>query len=177
MMHHSHGSSQSARLQRPRSLSASLPLTHLHTIPNTAKQTTWPHHCCDSQICCSVSAHCISAACCHSNRGPPIITAIAVKRANFPLESARTENNRATNLQLGSGQVDVGHHLGARVFHLKTRVELQEIEAAVLAVEVLDCTGTYVTHHLSQLHCALRGELALTRAWSWLVLISVYRAG
>ncbi|TNN86769.1 hypothetical protein EYF80_002952 [Liparis tanakae] len=41
-----------------------------------------------------------------------------------------------TDLQLGSRQVDVGHHLGAGVFHLQTRVELQEVEAAILAVEL-----------------------------------------
>lgn len=63
-----------------------------------------------------------------------------------------------TDLQLGSRQVDISHHLSTGVFHLQTRVELQEVEAAVLAVEVLHCTCTDVPHHLSQLHCALRRE-------------------
>ena len=61
-----------------------------------------------------------------------------------------------TDLQLGSRQVDISHHLRTGVFHLQTRVELQEVEAAILAVEILYCTCTDVTHHLSQLHCTLR---------------------
>lgn len=62
------------------------------------------------------------------------------------------------DLQLGSRQVDVSHHLGAGVLHLQTGVELQEVEAAVLAIEVLHCTCADVSHHLSQLHCTLRRE-------------------
>lgn len=60
------------------------------------------------------------------------------------------------DLQLGRRQVDVGHHLGAGVLHLQTGVELQEVEAAVLAVEVLHGPGADVAHHLCQLHCTLR---------------------
>ena len=31
-------------------------------------------------------------------------------------------------LQLTGGEVDIGHHLRARVLHLQTRVQLQEVE-------------------------------------------------
>lgn len=63
-----------------------------------------------------------------------------------------------TDLQLGSRQVDVSHHLRTGVLHLQTGIKLQEVEAAILAVEVLHCTSTDVPHHLSQLHCTLRRE-------------------
>lgn len=65
---------------------------------------------------------------------------------------------RETDLQLGGRQIDVGHHLGAGVLHLQTGIEFQEVEAAILAVEVLYCTCTDVPHHLSKLHCTLRRE-------------------
>ena len=58
-------------------------------------------------------------------------------------------------MQLCGGQVDVGHHFSAGVLHLETRVELQEVEAAVLAVEILHGASAHVAHHLSELHRTL----------------------
>lgn len=63
---------------------------------------------------------------------------------------------READLQLGSGQVDVGHHLGAGMLHLQAGVEFQEVEAAILAVEVFHRARTYVPDHFSQLHCTLK---------------------
>lgn len=54
------------------------------------------------------------------------------------------------HLQLCGGQVDICDHFSARMLHLQAWVQLQEMEAAVLAVQIFHCTGTHVTHGLGQ---------------------------
>lgn len=63
---------------------------------------------------------------------------------------------RFTDLHLSGRQVDISYHLSAGVFHLQTGVELQEVETAILAVEVLHSSCADVTDHLSQPHSALQ---------------------
>lgn len=61
-----------------------------------------------------------------------------------------------TDLQLGSRQIDISHHFSAGVLHLQAGVEFQEVEAAILAVEVLHCTRTDIPNHFSQFYSTLR---------------------
>lgn len=69
-----------------------------------------------------------------------------------------------TDLQLSRRQVDVSHHFSAGVLHLQAGVEFQEVEAAILAVEVLHCACTDVAHHLSQLHSTLKRKDRLLKS-------------
>lgn len=67
--------------------------------------------------------------------------------------------------ELAGWKVDVGDHLGHRVLHLETRVELEECEGVVLiAVEVLHGTGVAVSH----LHG--EGDSSLLHLWPHLWL-------
>lgn len=172
--------SSTTQLSQQRCPSAWLPLTYLHTILNTAERTTWPTVTTTTGSYYTVSARRPSSFTVgsHGDRGPTASAREmkAVERANFvgswtvanclcrtwrkehPFVSSTGGRMRETDLQLGGRQVDISHHLSAGVFHLQTRVELQEVEAAVLAVEILYCTSADIPHHLSQLHCTLRGE-------------------
>ena len=59
-------------------------------------------------------------------------------------------------LQLGSRKVDIRDHFRAGMFHLQAGIQLQEVEAAVLAVEVLDSPRAHVAHRLGQAHGTLQ---------------------
>mgnify|MGYP003688137763 CR=1 FL=1 len=52
-------------------------------------------------------------------------------------------------LKLSSGEVDVSHHLRARMFHLETRIEFQDVEGFhFLVIQEFHGPGTDVLHHL-----------------------------
>lgn len=54
------------------------------------------------------------------------------------------------HLKLSGRQVDISNHFCAGVFHLQTGIQLQEVEAAILAVEIFNCPCTHVAHGLGQ---------------------------
>jgi hypothetical protein len=58
-------------------------------------------------------------------------------------------------LELGRGDVNIGHHLGARVLDLEARVELEEV-VALGRVEILDRAGALVAHELAEAHSRSR---------------------
>lgn len=98
----------------------------------------------------------------HEDRGEVSELSWAVKHANITMSqpAVRTCKNE-TDLQLGSRQVDISHHFCAGVLHLQAGVELQEVKAAILAVEVLHGTCADIPNHLSQLHCTLQERICL----------------
>lgn len=53
-------------------------------------------------------------------------------------------------LQLGSRQVDIRDHLCAGVLHLQAGIQLQEVETAILAVEIFYRPRAHVAHSLGQ---------------------------
>jgi hypothetical protein len=66
------------------------------------------------------------------------------------------ERQTHSNLQLGGGKVDTRDHLGGRMFDLKTRVQLEEVELVVVVrVQVLDGTCRHVTDQATQRHSSL----------------------
>lgn len=67
-------------------------------------------------------------------------------------------------LQLGSREVHICHHLRARVLHLQPGVQLQEVEAPVLPVQILHGACTDVPNHLGQADSALR-EREIPGSW------------
>lgn len=63
------------------------------------------------------------------------------------------ERDAHADLELCGGQVDVGDHLGRRVFHLEARVELEEAERVCLGhVEVLDRPERDVANEAREAH-------------------------
>mmetsp|Transcript_37522 Transcript_37522/g.76970 ORF Transcript_37522/g.76970 Transcript_37522/m.76970 type:complete len:339 (+) Transcript_37522:4954-5970(+) len=77
------------------------------------------------------------------------------------------------NLQLGCGQVDASEPLSDRVFHLQTRVELEEEEFVGFGiVQVLDGTGASVSDGLGQTHrCQLHLAEGLGLGDGWRPLL------
>lgn len=59
------------------------------------------------------------------------------------------------HLELCCWQVDICHHLRAGMLHLQARVQLQEVEAAILAVQIFHGACTHISHHFGKLHCTL----------------------
>lgn len=57
---------------------------------------------------------------------------------------------------MSSWKIDVRHHLRARMFYLQPRVQLEKVEIALNIVQVLNSSGTHVTHHLSKPHSSLK---------------------
>ena len=64
------------------------------------------------------------------------------------------------HLQLRRRQVDIRDHLGARVLHLQTRVQLQEEEVPILVVQVFHRPRVHVANQARQLHRGLRRSRA-----------------
>ena len=54
--------------------------------------------------------------------------------------------------ELGSGQVEISHHLSAGMFNLESGVELEEVIIAIRVIEILHSPGTPVPHQLRQAH-------------------------
>lgn len=52
-------------------------------------------------------------------------------------------------LKLGGWKVYIRDHFSAGMFHLQTRIQLQEMEPSIFREEVLHGTRTHVAHHLS----------------------------
>lgn len=68
----------------------------------------------------------------------------------FLLYSLRSHPRAFRYLELGSGEVHICNHFRARVLDLQARVQLEEVEAPVLTVEVLHGARAHVAHHLCQ---------------------------
>ena len=66
-----------------------------------------------------------------------------------------TEPGHLTHLELRCRQIDVSYHLCAGVLHLQAGIQLQKVEAAVLAVQVFHSARTHIPHHLGKLHRTL----------------------
>lgn len=58
----------------------------------------------------------------------------------------------AVHLKLGGWKVDVHNHFRAGMFHLQTRIQLQEVEPSILREEVFHSPCAHVAHHLGQRH-------------------------
>lgn len=70
----------------------------------------------------------------------------------------------APYLELGGRKVYVCNHLSTRMFHLQTRVQLQEIEVAVIVIEVLHRACVDVSNYPCQLNGSLwRGVEGVTK--------------
>lgn len=68
----------------------------------------------------------------------------------FILYSLQSDPRAFRYLELGSGEVHIRNHFRAGVLDLQAWVQLEEVEAPVLAVEVLDGARAHVAHHLRQ---------------------------
>lgn len=60
-----------------------------------------------------------------------------------------------THLELRCRQIDISHHLCAGVLHLQAGIQLQKVEAAILAVQIFHSASTHISHHFGKLHCTL----------------------
>lgn len=52
-------------------------------------------------------------------------------------------------LKLGGWKVYISDHFSTGMFHLQTRIQLQEMEPSIFREEVFHGTCTHVAHHLS----------------------------
>ena len=62
-------------------------------------------------------------------------------------------------LKLQSGEINIGNHLCARMLHLQTRIEFQEVVLVFFVdIEVLHCPCTDVANRLGQTNGSLLKE-------------------